>query len=91
MPDFLVRLQSEGVEVGTLILETKGHDPLTEVKKAAAERWVEAVNRDGNFGLWNYRIIYKPTDADQALSESSRYLAGLRTSREEKLGEQVDS
>ncbi len=91
VPDFLVRLQSEGVEVGTLILETKGHDPLTEVKKAAAERWVEAVNRDGNFGLWNYRIIYKPTDADQALSESSRYLAGLRTSREEKLGEQVDS
>jgi hypothetical protein len=33
-----------------VILETKGFDPLEEVKRAAAERWVAAVNADGNCG-----------------------------------------
>ncbi len=38
VPDFLIRLQSEGKEVSTLILETKGYEE--EVKSAAAQRWV---------------------------------------------------
>lgn len=61
MPDFLVRLQDNGLEVGTLILETKGYDPLSEVKAAAARRWVAAVNNDGRYGRWDYRIVYEPT------------------------------
>jgi hypothetical protein len=32
----------------------KGYDPLEEVKQAAAERWVAAVNSDGKFGRWRY-------------------------------------
>ena len=42
MPDFIIRLKTEPPV--HLILETKGYDPLEEVKKAAAERWVDAVN-----------------------------------------------
>lgn len=48
VPDFLVRLKSDPPQ--HLILETKGYDPLEEVKRAAAERWVTAVNADGTFG-----------------------------------------
>ena len=52
LPDFLVRLKTQpGVH---LILETKGYDELAEVKAAPAERWVAAVNADGQHGSWRY-------------------------------------
>jgi type III restriction enzyme len=35
-----------------LVLETKGFDDLAQVKAAAAERWVAAVNADGQHGTW---------------------------------------
>ena len=40
LPDFIVRLRTE--PRFHLILETKGFDPLTEVKQTAAERRVAA-------------------------------------------------
>ncbi len=52
VPDFIVRLKTE--PASHLILETKGYDPLEEVKRAAAERWVAAVNADGTYGRWAY-------------------------------------
>jgi type III restriction enzyme len=39
-----------------LILDTKGFDPLRDVKAAAAARWVTAVNADGRYDLWAYRM-----------------------------------
>ena len=51
-PDFIVRIGTD--PVSCLILETKGFDDLAEVKAAAAERWVAAVNADGQFGPWRY-------------------------------------
>jgi type III restriction enzyme len=51
-PDFIVRLRnSEHV-----IVETKGFDELADVKKAAAERWVSAVNAERSFGRWRYAM-----------------------------------
>lgn len=50
VPDFILRLA--GSPAVHLILETKGFDELAEVKAAAAERWVAAVNADGQFGAW---------------------------------------
>src|SRR5262245_42356500 len=44
-PDFLIRLRYPGLF--HLILETKGHDELEEIQRAAAERWVAAVNATG--------------------------------------------
>ena len=55
----------------TLILETKGHDDLAEVKVAAARRWVDAVNAEGSFGVWGYAIAYNPNDVPRLISEAA--------------------
>jgi type III restriction enzyme len=55
IPDFIVRLDN-GVH---LILETKGHDELEEVKAQAAYRWCDAVNADGSFGEWRYEVAHE--------------------------------
>ncbi len=53
-PDFIVRMK--GKAPLNIILETKGYDPLKDVKRQAAERWVAAVNADGRFGYWRYLL-----------------------------------
>jgi type III restriction enzyme len=65
VPDFLIRLNTERERY--LILETKGYDPIKDVKKAAAERWVKAVNADAKFGEWSFRMLEKPTDIPAVL------------------------
>ena len=65
IPDFLIRLKTE--KPVTLIFEIKGFDPLEELKIAAANRWVSAVNADGTYGTWKYAIVRKPTDVRAAL------------------------
>jgi type III restriction enzyme len=60
IPDFIVRLKGE--PKCHLILETKGYDELEDVKRAAAERWVNAVNAEGSFGRWAYAMARKPTE-----------------------------
>jgi type III restriction enzyme len=52
VPDFIVKLKTEPASY--LILEPKGFDALADVKLAAAERWVSAVNADGQHGTWRY-------------------------------------
>ena len=54
VPDFIVRLKT--APATSLIIETKGFDELAEVKAAAAQRWVAAVNADGRFGRWHYEM-----------------------------------
>jgi type III restriction enzyme len=66
VPDFIVRMKTEPTV--HLILETKGYDPLEEVKRAAAERWVAAVNADGTYGQWRYKLLKRVTDIDAALA-----------------------
>ncbi len=65
VPDFLVCLKAEPASY--LILETKGYDPLEEVKRAAADRWVAAVNADGTYGKWRYAIAKKVSDVPDLL------------------------
>jgi type III restriction enzyme len=67
VPDFLIRLKCDPPL--HLILETKGYDPLEDVKRAAAERWVAAVNADGSFGRWRYQLVKKPSDTGLVLTE----------------------
>jgi len=52
MPDFVIRLTATSAL--HLILETKGFDPLAEVK--AARRWVATVNAEGSYGRWGYAV-----------------------------------
>ena len=54
VPDFIVRLR--GPATTHLILETKGFDELADIKAAAAQRWVAAVNADGQHGAWRYAM-----------------------------------
>ncbi len=69
-PDFVVRLKTDPML--HLILETKGHgDPLEEVKTAAAHRWVNAVNAEGNYGRWQYAIVHRVGDIDKVLNTLS--------------------
>ncbi len=68
IPDFIVRLK--GGPPLNVILETKGFDLLEEVKRAAAERWVKAVNADGTKGRWFYTVAKKPAEIDGILKRA---------------------
>ena len=59
-PDFIVRFNTNPTR--HLILETKGFDPMEEIKREAADRWVSAVNADGIYGRWDYALTKKMTD-----------------------------
>jgi type III restriction enzyme len=67
IPDFIVRLKTNPAM--HVILETKGYDELKEVKKQAAERWVNAVNADGSYGEWRYEIVLRPTDVAACIAK----------------------
>ncbi len=69
LPDFLIRLQSD--EERYLILETKGYDPLKEIKQSAAQRWVNAVNADGNHGQWRYCMVSKADEINKAINNAA--------------------
>ena len=68
VPDFIVRLKSE--PASHLILETKGYDPLEDVKRSAAERWVAAVNADGTYGRWSYRVVKKISEIPECIKRT---------------------
>lgn len=65
VPDFIIRLKGEPAR--HLILETKGFDPLLEVKQQAARRWVKAVNTDGRYGHWDYALARQPAEVRTCL------------------------
>ena len=69
MPDFIIRLKADSQL--HMILETKGYDPLEDVKRAAAERWVAAVNAEGSYGRWAYRIAKKTTEVSGIITAAS--------------------
>ncbi|MBN2289236.1 MAG: type III restriction endonuclease subunit R, partial [Candidatus Glassbacteria bacterium] len=65
LPDFIIRLKGDTRRY--LILETKGYDPWEEIKRQAAERWVMAVNSDGKYGIWIYKIARKLEEINKSL------------------------
>jgi type III restriction enzyme len=76
MPDFIVRLKTEeGQPEQHLILEVKGFDELRDVKRAAADRWVNAINADGTYGHWEYAIADKPEQVNSLLNAAMRTTA----------------
>jgi type III restriction enzyme len=66
LPDFIIRLNNASDTF--LILETKGYDPLEEIKSSAAERWTAAVNADRTHGRWIYRVAKKIGEIDSILA-----------------------
>ena len=77
MPDFIVRLKtSPSVHI---IIETKGYDPLADVKRAAAERWVAAVNAEGTYGQWKYAMARKTTEVSGIITAAVQQEEVART------------
>jgi type III restriction enzyme len=68
-PDFIIRLK--GGEPQHLILETKGYDPLAEIKEQAAQRWTAAVNAHGRHGRWDFRMVRRVGDVRDAILEAA--------------------
>lgn len=55
-PDFIVHLKLKDDSEVNVIVEVKGYeDEKDRAKKAAAQRWVAAVNHHGGFGRWDLR------------------------------------
>ena len=78
VPHFLILLKGvPELKFGPtyLIRETKGYDPLQEIKEAAAQRWVAAVNADGQFGQWAFPMVTKVGEVTAAVSDAD---AGLK-------------
>lgn len=68
-PDFIIRLK--GGESRHLILETKGYDPLAEIKEQAAKRWTAAVNSNGQHGKWEFAMVRRVGDVSDALKAAT--------------------
>ncbi|NOT29841.1 MAG: hypothetical protein HOP15_05255 [Planctomycetes bacterium] len=68
-PGFIARLSGEPRV--HLILETKGYDPRKQEKKAAAERWVRAVNAEGSHGAWRYEMVGKLEEIEAAITRAA--------------------
>jgi len=73
MPDFIIRLKTNPSI--HLILETKGYDPKEEVKRAAAERWVQQSTRKVAMVRWAYTIVKKTTDVSKAITQAAESIA----------------
>ncbi|MEO8622679.1 MAG: hypothetical protein ABI625_16530 [bacterium] len=70
IPDFILRFEASG-SPRHLILETKGYDPLDEVKEGAAQRWCAAVNADGRYGSWQFAMARKMEDVPYLITEAA--------------------
>jgi len=56
-PDFLIKFSDNRI----MILEVKGQgSDQTKAKHAAAEEWVRAVNALGDFGKWEFKVLWDP-------------------------------
>lgn len=63
IPDFLVDL----CDGNHLLVEIKGQLGDALLKKAAAERWCQAVTNDGRFGQWTYHLCFGAMDLRKVL------------------------
>ena len=75
-PDFIIQLEARNEQY--LILETKGYDPIEDLKKAAAERWCSAVNAHGGYGRWRYKMIRRTDEIRGVLDKSLLELGEIR-------------
>jgi type III restriction enzyme len=56
-PDYIIKFENDRY----LILEVKGQEKeRDQAKWQAAKEWVEAVNANGNFGKWEFKVLNDP-------------------------------
>lgn len=75
VPDFIIRLKLRDDSEVNLILEVKGYeDEKDRAKKAAAQRWIAAVNHHGGFGRWDLRECKSPYQLPKILENAKKQL-----------------
>lgn len=93
LPDFLIRLKD--VKNTTIILETKGYDPLADLKASAASRWVQAVMPKGAMGSGAislravYRTLVKFSTLSLRPTAGSAILMGAAPEQQWSLGDRA--
>ena len=50
-----------------------------QAPKWRSARWVAALNAEGSYGRWTYRLIKSPTDTPEAVRPAAEKLAGPKT------------
>lgn len=72
IPDFLVALKSHAPDDGMLIVEIKGRVfPTDNIKWSAARKWVDAVNRVGRYGHWDFCVVRHAAGLSELLAEKT--------------------
>lgn len=68
IPDFIVVLRTADGRELIVLIEIKGqYGDDADLKAKAAERWVAAVNRTGDWGTWRYLVVRDPPAVLKAL------------------------
>lgn len=75
LPDVILRLASSNGP-RHVTPETKGYDPLGEVKEVPAHRWCSPVNAGGRFGQWRFAMARKMADVPFLIGEAALALLG---------------
>lgn len=69
-PDYIVKVANKDGYVVNLILEVKGFESEKDrAKQPAAKRWVDAVNYQGQYGVWEYHQAKGRTLADAIVNK----------------------
>jgi type III restriction enzyme len=64
-PDYLIKLSNDI----NLILEVKGRDDdENKTKRYFLNEWINAVNKNGSFGIWKWAVSKYPTDLKEILT-----------------------
>ena len=65
-PDYLIHLNNGDF----LILEVKGQDSdENRTKREFLNLWVEAVNQNGNFGIWHWAVVFNSSEIHDILNK----------------------
>ena len=74
--DFLIRFDNES----HLILEVKGKETEQDrAKYAATKEWVRAVNLNGNFGTWEFKVLKDPKDLFELVKPGNKDINNEQT------------
>jgi type III restriction enzyme len=65
-PDFLIKLKNGK----TFVLEVKGRDDQqNKIKRQYLAEWIEAINTDGRFGMWEWDVSFRTSDIKDKIAK----------------------
>ncbi|MEM3143917.1 MAG: DEAD/DEAH box helicase family protein [Candidatus Nitrosotenuis sp.] len=65
-PDFLIKLKNGKM----FVLEVKGKDDQqNKIKRQYLAEWIEAINTDGRFGIWEWDVSFRTSDIKDKIAK----------------------